>query len=73
MVIFASFTTNVRTETTAAFDKKLFTIRENGVMILCNDVWHITNDNINRFYIAANGTTFLCSGGAAADNGFYSL
>ncbi len=35
-----------------------------------NDMWHITNDNINRFDFANNGTTFLCSGGAAADNGF---
>jgi hypothetical protein len=66
---YASFTINVRTGATAAFDKKLFTIRGNGVMILTNDVWHITNDNINRFYFAPNGTTYLCSGGAATDNG----
>jgi hypothetical protein len=33
-------------------------------MILCNDVWHITNDDINRLYFAANGTTFICGGGA---------
>ncbi len=39
-------------------------------MILCNAVWHITNDNINRFYFAVNGTTFICGGAAANDNGF---
>jgi hypothetical protein len=33
----ASCTIHVRTGATAAFDKKLFTIRGNGVMILCND------------------------------------
>jgi hypothetical protein len=64
---YSSFTINVRTSTTSTtFDKILFTVRQNGVMILCNDVWHITNDNINRFNIAANGITFICGGGAAA-------
>jgi hypothetical protein len=64
---YSSFTINIRTSTTSTtFDKRVFTIRPNGVMILTNDVWHITNDNINRFYFAPNGTTY--SGGAAADN-----
>jgi hypothetical protein len=34
-----------------------------------NDIWHTGLDNINRFYFANNSTTFLCSGGAANDNG----
>ena len=41
----------------------------NGILTFKNDVWNITNDNINRFYFANNSTTFLCSGGAANDNG----
>jgi len=67
---YASFTVNARTGTTAVFDRKLFTIRGNGQMIMYNDQWHITNDNIYRFYFSPNSTTFICSGGAATDNGF---
>ena len=67
---YASFTVNARTGATAAFDRKLFTIRGNGQMIMYNDMWHTTNDNINRFYFANNGTPFVCSSGAAAGNGF---
>ncbi len=68
---YSSFTMNIRISTTSTtFDKIVFTIRPNGVMILTKNVWHITNDNINRFYFARNGTTYMCSGGAAADNGF---
>jgi hypothetical protein len=67
---YSSFTINIRSSTSSiTFDKRVFTVRPNGVMILCNDVWHITNDNINIFYFASNGTTFVCSGDAA-DNGF---
>ncbi len=52
---YSSFTINIRTSSTSTtFDKRVFTVRPNGVVILCNDVWHITNDNINRFYLAAN-------------------
>jgi hypothetical protein len=29
-------------------------------MIFTNDVWHIINDNINRFYFAPNNTTYIC-------------
>ncbi len=44
---YSSFTINLRSSSTSTtFDKRLFTVRQNGVMILCNDVWHITNDNI---------------------------
>jgi hypothetical protein len=66
---YASFTVNARTGATAAFDRKLFTIRGNGQMIMYNDMLHTFYDNINRFYFANNGTTFLCSGGAAGDYG----
>jgi hypothetical protein len=37
---------------------------------LKNDVWNNTNDNMNRVYFAAKGTAYICSGGAATDNGF---
>jgi hypothetical protein len=68
---YSSFTVNMRSSTTSTtFDRKLFTIRGNGQMIMYNDMWHITNEGIYRFYFANNGTTFLCGGGAAADNGF---
>jgi hypothetical protein len=67
---YSSFTINVTSSSsTTTFDKRLFTVRQNGVIILCNDVWHITNDNINRVYFAPNNTTYICSGGAAGDNG----
>ncbi len=71
---YSSFTINVRTSSTSTtFDKRLFTVRQNGAMILCNDVWHITNDNINRFYFAANGTTFICGGGSAATDNVFTV
>ena len=41
----------------------------NGILSVKNDVWHQSNDNIYRLYFAATGTTYICSGGAAADNG----
>ncbi len=42
-----------------------------GVMILKNDVWHITNDNVNRFYFAANCANYISGGGASTtDNCF---
>jgi hypothetical protein len=64
---YSSFTKNIRTSSTSTtFDERVFTIRPNGVMILCNDVWHIANDNVNRFYFAANGTTSICGGGTTA-------
>ncbi len=60
----------MRSSTTATtYDRRLFTIRGNGQMIMYNEMWHITNEGINRFYFANNGTSFLCSGGAAGDNG----
>jgi hypothetical protein len=66
---YSSFTINMRSSTTSTtFDRKLFTVRPSGQMIMYNDIWHIINDNINRFYSANNGATFLC--GAAGDNGF---
>ncbi len=56
---YLSFTINMKSSmSSTTFDKREFTVRPNGVMIFCNDVWHITYDNINRFYFAANGTTF---------------
>jgi hypothetical protein len=59
----------MRTATSSTtFDRKLFTIRPNGVMMMYNNVWHTTFDNINRFYFTSNSTTFISSGGAAADN-----
>ena len=67
----ASFNVLMRTSgTSTTFDRKLFTIRPNGVMLMYNDVWHITYEGINRFYFAANSTTYISSGGAAGDNGF---
>ena len=63
----ASFTVNMRTSTSVStFDRRLFTIRPNGVMIMYNDQWHITNDNVNRFYFAANGTTYISGGSSVA-------
>jgi hypothetical protein len=39
-------------------------------MILCHDVWHITNDNFNRYYFDTNRTTYICRGDTANENGF---
>ena len=66
----ASFNVLMRNSGSSTFNRKLFTIRPNGVMLMYNDVWHITYDGINRFYFASNGTTFISSGGAAGDGGF---
>jgi hypothetical protein len=41
----------------------------NGNLILKNDTWHTSIDGIYRFYFAPNNTTYICSGGAAGDNG----
>ena len=74
---YSAFTINMRSSTTqTTFDRRLFTVMPdgkttiNGVLSLKNDVWHLTNDNIYRFYFSPNSTTFICSGGAATDNGF---
>ena len=42
---FASFILNARTVTRAVFDRKLFTKRGNGAMIMYNDQWQISHDN----------------------------
>jgi hypothetical protein len=61
---YSSFTVNVRTSSTSTtFDKRLFTIRQNGQMIMYNDVWHLSYDGAYRFYFAGGGgTTFLAGG-----------
>jgi hypothetical protein len=40
-------------------------------MIMYNDIWHIKNEGINRFYFAANGPTYTSGGSATStDNCF---
>jgi hypothetical protein len=66
----ASFNVLMRSAASSTtFNRRLFTVRPNGQMMMYNDIWHTGLDNINRFYFANNSTTFLCSGGAANDNG----
>ena len=66
---YASFNVLMRNSGSSTFDRRLFTIRPNGQMMMYNDIWHTGLDNINRFYFAANATTFISSGGGATDNG----
>ena len=42
----------------------------NGDLILKNDRWHLSMDNIYRFYFAPNSTTYITGGGGIDANGF---
>jgi hypothetical protein len=67
----SSFNVLMRNSGSSTFDKRLFTVRPSGVMMMCNDQWHITFDNVNRFYFAPNGTTFISGGGSSATNSLF--
>ncbi len=41
----------------------------NGSLSFKTDIWNTSTDGIYRFYFAPNNTTYICSGGAAGDNG----